>query len=73
MLLALSPAILCAYTTLEVQDFHQKLQDGFFAVVVDVYATCLPQARPTTRPPAANDIDLATQAMGVRVEQRAHP
>ena len=42
MLLALSPAILCAYTTLTVQDFHQKLHDGFFAGVVDVYAACLP-------------------------------
>ena len=73
MLLALSPAILGAYTTLTVQDFHEKLHDGFFAVVVDVYAACLPQAQPTTRPPAANYIDLVTQAMGVRVEQRAHP
>ena len=41
MLLALSPAILCAYTTITVQDFHQKLHDGFFAVVVDVYVTFL--------------------------------
>ena len=48
MLLALSPAILCAYTTLTVQDFHEKLQNGFFAVVVDVYAACLPQAQPTS-------------------------
>ena len=28
-------------TTLTVQDFHEKLHDGFFAVVVDVYAACL--------------------------------
>ena len=73
MLLALSPAILGAYTTLTVQDFHEKLHGGFFAVVVDVYAACLPQFQPTTRPPAANYIDLVTQATGVRVEQRAHP
>jgi len=56
-----------------VQAFPEKLHGGFFAVVVDVYAACLPQAQPTTRPPAANYIDLVTQAMGVRVEQRAHP
>ena len=37
------------YTTLTVQDFHEKLHDGFFAVVVDVYAACLPQAQPTTQ------------------------
>jgi hypothetical protein len=73
MLLALGPAILCAYTALTVQDFHEKLQNGFFAVVVDVYAACLPQAQPTTRPPAANYIDLITQAMGVRVGERTHP
>ena len=31
---------------LTVQDFHEKLHDGFFAVVVDVYAACLPQFQP---------------------------
>jgi hypothetical protein len=54
MLLALSPAVLCTYTTITAQDFHQKLHDGFFAVVVDLYVACLPQNQPTTRPPTAN-------------------
>ena len=69
MLLALSPAILCAYTTLTVQDFHEKLQNGFFAVVVDVYAACLPQAQPTS----CKLHHLITQAMGARVGERTHP
>ena len=52
MLLALSPAIFCIYTTISVQDFHQKLHDGFFAVVIDVYVAAglkpnLPASNPT--------------------------
>ena len=49
MLLALSPAIFCTYTTISVQDFHQKLHDGFFAVVVDVYVAVLKPSPPRGR------------------------
>ena len=50
MLLALSPAIFCIYTTLSVQDFHQKLHDGFFAVVIDVYVAVLKPNLPASNP-----------------------
>ena len=35
-MLALNPVALCAYTTLSSQEFHHKLHEGFFTVVIDV-------------------------------------